>query len=157
MPGAGPVPTVGRMCTYATRSSWSPPVQAPPPDPGLRIGDAERERASTELRAQFTAGRLGVDEFSDRLDEVWAATTAGDLQRALRELPVPQPAPPPPPPYRRRGPRRPLLAAALLFWLAWLLFVPGHFFWPIWPLAILGLLWVFRPLRRFTPPGAAPR
>jgi hypothetical protein len=156
MAGAAAVPTVGSMCRYATRSSWYPAVQAPPPDPGLRIGDAERERASTELRAQFTAGRLAVDEFSDRLDEVWAATTAGDVRRALRDLPAPPPALPPPPPRARRGPRHPVLVVALALWLVWLVFTPGRPFWPIWPLAVIGLLWLFRPWR-FSHQGAGPR
>jgi len=156
MAAAAPVPTVGVMCRYATRSSWAPALPAPPPDPGLRIGDAERERASTELRAQFTAGRLGVDEFSDRLDEVWAAATAGDIQHALRDLPVQPPPPPPPPRPARRGPRHPLLAAALVLWLVWLVFTPAGPFWPIWPLAVIGLLWLFRPWR-FSHPAARPR
>ena len=155
MAAGRPIPSVGCMCRYPT-GSWSPPLQAPPPDPGLRIGDAERERASTELRSQFTAGRLGVDEFSDRLDEVWAATTAGDLQRALRDLPVPRPTAPAPPFPARRRPRHRFLELALLLTFVWLLFTPGRPFWPIWPLAVIGLLWLIRPWR-FTHQGAGPR
>src|ERR1700730_128111 len=92
--------TTSYGCRYSAGRLY-PPADAPttPPavDPEQRIGDAERERASTELRAQFTAGRLDVEEFSARLDEVWAATTAGDLQRVMRDLPPPQPVAGPPP------------------------------------------------------------
>jgi hypothetical protein len=54
----------------------------------VAVPDAERERASTELRAHFTAGHLDVGEFSVRLDEVWVAVTTRDIQDALRDLPA---------------------------------------------------------------------
>jgi len=72
----------------AAAPAWpspSPPVGGP--DGSLRIGDRERQLVADELRTHFTAGRIDVDEFSSRLDEVWAATTATDLWVALRQLP----------------------------------------------------------------------
>jgi Domain of unknown function (DUF1707) len=54
----------------------------------VAVPDAERERASTELRAHFTAGHLDMGEFSVRLDEVWVAVTTRDIQDALRDLPA---------------------------------------------------------------------
>ena len=48
-----------------------------------RIGDDERERASTELRALYRDGLIDRDELIDRLDRVWEAARARDLRRAV--------------------------------------------------------------------------
>jgi hypothetical protein len=142
MTGHPGVRTVTSMCRHAT-AAWAPPAQVTA-DPTTRVGDAERERTSTELRAQYTAGRLNVDEFSARLDEVWAATTVGDLQHAMRDLPLLRPIPAPPPGWRR-GRRRPrFLAIAVVFALLWLVTAPGR---PIWPLAVLAVLVLLHPWR----------
>jgi hypothetical protein len=45
----------------------------------LRASDADRERAAEHLREHFSEGRLSSQEFSDRLDAVYAATTLGEL------------------------------------------------------------------------------
>jgi len=55
--------------------------------PSLRIGDAEREAVSAELREHYAHGRLTHDEFSQRLDAVYAAKTQRDLQRVTSDLP----------------------------------------------------------------------
>ena len=55
--------------------------------PSLRIGDAEREAVSAELREHYAHGRLTHDEFSQRLDAVFAAKTQRDLQRITSDLP----------------------------------------------------------------------
>jgi len=55
--------------------------------PSLRIGDAERESAAAELREHYANGRLTLDEFSERLDAVFAAKTQRDLQRITSDLP----------------------------------------------------------------------
>lgn len=55
--------------------------------PSLRIGDAERESAAAELREHYAHGRLTLDEFSQRLDAVFAARTQRDLQRITSDLP----------------------------------------------------------------------
>ncbi len=134
--------TVTFMCRHA-KAAWAPPAGVTV-DPTARVGDAERERTSTELRAQYTAGRLDVDEFSARLDEVWAATTVGDLRHAMRDLPLPRPIPAPPPEWRR-GRRRPrFVAIAVVFALLWLVTAPGR---PIWPLAVLAVLILLHPWR----------
>lgn len=57
------------------------------PQPSLRIGDAERESVATELREHYAHGRLTLDEFSQRLDAVFAAKTQRDLQRITSDLP----------------------------------------------------------------------
>ena len=59
----------------------------------LRASDDERERAASQLREHFAAGRLSEDELNDRLDAVYAARTAGDLRTLLADLPALPPAP----------------------------------------------------------------
>jgi hypothetical protein len=54
----------------------------------LRASDAERERAAASLREHCAAGRLTLEELSERLDEAYQARTGGELERALRELPA---------------------------------------------------------------------
>ena len=55
--------------------------------PSLRIGDTERESVAAELREHYAHGRLTLDEFSQRLDAVFAAKTQRDLQRITSDLP----------------------------------------------------------------------
>lgn len=57
------------------------------PSPGLRIGDAERDRTCHELSEHYAAGRLSADELSDRTDLAVAATTSVDLARLTHDLP----------------------------------------------------------------------
>jgi hypothetical protein len=56
----------------------------------LRIGDAEREAAASELGEHFALGRITVDEHSERLEQIWSARTAADLTPAFRDLPRPR-------------------------------------------------------------------
>ena len=67
----------------------------------LRVSDSDRERYIALLRGHTTEGRLTLDEFSDRVGEVYAARTFSDLNQTLRELPVEQPARPRQPVVRR--------------------------------------------------------
>jgi len=55
--------------------------------PDLRIGDTEREAAATELREHYAQGRLTLEEFNQRLDAVFKATTRRDLNRITTDLP----------------------------------------------------------------------
>jgi hypothetical protein len=56
-------------------------------DDQLRIGDAEREAAATELAEHYAQGRLTTEEHAERLDRVWAARTRGELGPVFRDLP----------------------------------------------------------------------
>jgi Domain of unknown function (DUF1707) len=56
-------------------------------DPSLRASDEDRDRTSALLREHHALGRLSPDEFSDRLDKTFAATTIGELEQLLRDLP----------------------------------------------------------------------
>lgn len=54
----------------------------------LRIGDAERDAAAADLGDHYVAGRLTLDELHDRLGEVFAARTHGQLWKVMADLPV---------------------------------------------------------------------
>ena len=54
---------------------------------GVRIGDAERERAVTDLGDHYAAGRLDRDELDERLELAWRARTAVDLRPLFADLP----------------------------------------------------------------------
>lgn len=53
----------------------------------VRASDAEREQVVAELRRHVEEGRLTLEEFRQRLDEVYAARTRRELGLARRELP----------------------------------------------------------------------
>ena len=53
----------------------------------VRIGDAERERAQSTLNDHYAAGRLDHDEYSERLDRIWAARTRAELDPVFTDLP----------------------------------------------------------------------
>jgi hypothetical protein len=53
----------------------------------LLVGDAERASATAELRQHHDAGRLTLEEFEQRLEQVQHARTESDLRAALRQLP----------------------------------------------------------------------
>ena len=55
--------------------------------PVLRASDVDRDRTVAQLRQHLADGRLTMEEFSDRVDEAYAARTMNDLQHVLRELP----------------------------------------------------------------------
>lgn len=64
-----------------------PVPYGPLPRHGLRIGDAERDEAAADLGDHFVAGRLTLDELHDRLGEVFAARTHGQLWTVMADLP----------------------------------------------------------------------
>ena len=71
--------------------------------PGVRIGDADREAAASSLREHYARGRLTLDEFQQRLDAVFAATTDVDLAKINADLPYVNPYAPPWPPQQSTG------------------------------------------------------
>jgi hypothetical protein len=117
--------------------------------PELRIGDAEREAAAASLREHFAQGRLTLEEFNERLDAVFKATTQSQLRLITRDLPHAA-APGAPLPvttipgggreraredYRQRGARArlglfPVIIAALGTWLLLLDLHLRAFPWP---------------------------
>lgn len=55
----------------------------------MRASDADRERVAGILREAYIEGRLTAVEHQERLDEVYRATTYGELVPVMRDLPVP--------------------------------------------------------------------
>jgi Domain of unknown function (DUF1707) len=55
----------------------------------VRVGDADREAIAAQLREHYADGRLTLEELNERLDQVFAAKTKGDLNTVMRDLPQP--------------------------------------------------------------------
>jgi hypothetical protein len=53
----------------------------------MRVSDAEREAAATELREHYAAGRLTLEELNERVDKAFAAKTRADLNAVMTDLP----------------------------------------------------------------------
>jgi class 3 adenylate cyclase len=59
----------------------------------MRVADADRDRTVALLREHVVAGRLTLDEFSDRAGRALEATTRGELEAVMVDLPeVAQPS-----------------------------------------------------------------
>jgi hypothetical protein len=54
----------------------------------VRASDAEREATVGRLNVAVGEGRLSLDEFSTRLDSAYAATTRGELEPLVADLPA---------------------------------------------------------------------
>src|SRR4051812_1819916 len=84
------------MCWSRHLSAWDTRSveSVRPPAPDVRVSDDDRQRVVALLSKHTGEGRLTLDEFEARVDEVWNAKKQSELQHTLRELPVP-PAPTP--------------------------------------------------------------
>jgi hypothetical protein len=60
---------------------------------GMRASDAEREQAAHALREHYAAGRLSSEEFDERLEAVYRASTVAELAQARHDLPELAPSP----------------------------------------------------------------
>lgn len=91
----------------------------------LLVGDPERDRAAHELQRHYREGRLSLDELGQRLETALRARNAGQLRRALKELPGTERwAAPEAVRQALRSPARSLRNAAILagtavVWLFW--------------------------------------
>ncbi|HEY6493587.1 MAG TPA: DUF1707 domain-containing protein [Trebonia sp.] len=56
-------------------------------DDPIRASDADREVVVATLREAFTAGRLTMDEFDERMASAYASKTWGDLRKLTIDLP----------------------------------------------------------------------
>jgi hypothetical protein len=125
--------------------------------PGIRASDEDRSRTAATLGEHYAAGRLTLEEFHERLDKVYTATTLGELDRIMADLPrtdlsrLPQRRAPGPVHVPAGGS---VLAwrAAWRFWLAisvvtfviWLLGGASGGPWFLWVAVPLGLLMLRR-------------
>lgn len=110
------------------------------PNEHLRASDAERQHVIEELRQHAADGRLTMDEFEQRVSEALAATTLGDLEPVLRELPALEREPEAKPQARRQmtmpSARAVLTAVAVVLAVA---MVTQGMWWIIFPLmAVFG-------------------
>jgi hypothetical protein len=85
----------------------------------LRVSDADRDRAISELSEHFQAGRLTADEFDERSGQALQARTGKELAALFADLPrdrtaVTSPPPPGPAPAARIGMAAPVLVGALV-------------------------------------------
>src|SRR5438105_664968 len=55
--------------------------------PSVRASDAEREEVVARLRGHSVDGRLTLEEFAQRVDAAYAATTRAELERVTADLP----------------------------------------------------------------------
>ena len=121
----------------------------------IRISDSEREKVVDELGRHLTAGRLTIDEFDQRVAQVYRSVTQAQVRQVLRDLPA-APAPGSPQPARRRLPSHQRIE-----WLAWLaagslnIVIWGIislatgvmiYFWPVWVIGPWGLVLLSRTL-----------
>jgi Domain of unknown function (DUF1707)/Cell wall-active antibiotics response 4TMS YvqF len=58
-------------------------------DDRSRVSDLEREQTVELLREALLAGRLTLDEFSERVDSAYGARLGAELERARADLPGP--------------------------------------------------------------------
>jgi hypothetical protein len=58
------------------------------PQHGVRASDAEREAAVTRLQTAMAEGRITVEEFSERAQAAYAATTVDQLGPLFADLPA---------------------------------------------------------------------
>ena len=54
----------------------------------LRVADSDREQLAGELREHMLAGRLSSEEFEERLEKAYAASTRGALDALRSDLPI---------------------------------------------------------------------
>jgi Domain of unknown function (DUF1707) len=57
-------------------------------DDSIRASDVDREAVVTTLREAYTAGRLALDEFDERMTAAYASKTWGDLRALTADLPI---------------------------------------------------------------------
>jgi hypothetical protein len=55
--------------------------------PEMRASDGDRDRVASALREHVAEGRLSVDEFNERLEQVYQSRTYGELTKITSDLP----------------------------------------------------------------------
>lgn len=56
-----------------------------------RASDADRDQYADVLREHTASGELSVEQFTDRIDATYAATTLAELDRLVEDLPAARP------------------------------------------------------------------
>jgi Domain of unknown function (DUF1707). len=55
--------------------------------PEMRASDGDRDRVAEALREHVAEGRLTIDEFNERLQQVYQSKTYGELDKLTSDLP----------------------------------------------------------------------
>src|SRR5208283_6156402 len=121
--------------------------------------DSERDQLAQELREHMLAGRLTSEEFEQRVERAYKATTRGELEALKRDLPL-APATLSAELVRRKSElrRRTLQEAGGGITVSavcvgiWLASGASGSFWPIWVIIVM-LLPVVRNLFRLAGPA----
>jgi uncharacterized membrane protein len=113
---------------------------------GTSESDAERERVVAVLRHHYAAGRLTLEDFTERIDRAYSAGTMDELEATTRGLAAGPLA------LESRGPlatalrHEGFLIPAAVFGVietvliaAWVVAGAGYF-WPIWPALVILLV-----------------
>ncbi len=111
----------------------------------MRASDADRQQIVDRLRVAMDEGRLGLHEFDERLQQVYAAKTYGELAPILSDLPAQRVQP-----VRPQGkPKGRVPQWIKIMWIPWV-FVNAlmvliwlatglGYFWPFWVAVPWGL------------------
>ncbi|GAA4528502.1 MULTISPECIES: DUF1707 SHOCT-like domain-containing protein [Nonomuraea] len=118
--------------------------------PEMRASDVDRDRVAALLREHTAQGRITMDEFNERLEELYKSRTYGDLAKLTADLPdvdlrnLPAKIPQQEVPARRMHPGMMAAwsawaAASSINWVIWLIVsvTSGDFVYP-WPLWVMG-------------------
>lgn len=108
----------------------------------MRASDADREKIVDQLRHAMNEGRLSLPEFDERLQQVYAAKTYGELAPLLSDLPAQRDS--------RPAPAKGIVPQwVMIMWTPWVfvnilcvaiyLATGAGYFWPFWVAAPWGL------------------
>lgn len=100
----------------------------------VRASDADREKVVDQLRLAMNEGRLSLHEFDERLQQVYAAKTYGELTPLLSDLPAQR--------NSRPTPAKGIPQWVTIMWIPWVfvnalcvaiyLATGAGYFWPFW-------------------------
>ncbi|WP_231619199.1 DUF1707 SHOCT-like domain-containing protein [Nonomuraea sp. SBT364] len=116
----------------------------------MRASDVDRDRVAGVLREHTAQGRITMDEFNERLEQLYQSKTYGDLAKLTADLPDvdlrnrPAKVTPAPAAKRRMHPGMTAAwsawaGASAINWVIWLIIsiTAGDFIYP-WPLWVMG-------------------
>ncbi|MER6943598.1 DUF1707 domain-containing protein [Nonomuraea sp. NPDC000554] len=118
--------------------------------PEMRASDVDRDRVAAILREHTADGRITMDEFNERLEQLYKSKTYGELAKLTADLPDvdlrARPAKVAPTPAPRAGMHPGIRAAwgawaavSSINWVIWLItsIASSHLIYP-WPLWVMG-------------------
>jgi Domain of unknown function (DUF1707) len=136
-------------------------------NPSLRASDADRERVVEILRRHTAEGRITAEEFEERMTAAYGARTMGALAELTTDLPVDlaEHAQRQQEIVRKARPRKAmsrkvredvsgLAGLGVVLTVIWVL-SGGGYFWPVWPLGILGALTIAQLIEAWSKRGGS--